>query len=83
MAKRPKYHMPIEDRAKQFMPFAALRGLNEALEAKERSIASDFDTDTHLQKTGMVTRSDTSNRFLQIVDTTIPFDDPDDISSDT
>lgn len=83
MAKRPKYHMPIEDRAKQFMPFAALRGLNEALEAKERSIASDFDTDTHLQKTGMVTRSDTSNRFLQIVDTTIPFDDLDDISSDT
>ena len=82
MAKRPKYHMPIEDRAKQFMPFAALRGLNEALEAKERSIASDFDTDTHLQKTGMVTRSDTSNRFLQITDTTIPFDDIDDISPD-
>ena len=27
--------MPIEKRAKQFMPFAALTGLTEALEAKE------------------------------------------------
>lgn len=28
--------MPIEDRAKQFMPFAALRGLPDALAAKEK-----------------------------------------------
>lgn len=28
--------MPIEERAKQFMPFAALRGLPEALAAKEK-----------------------------------------------
>lgn len=82
MAKRPKYHMSIEDRAKQFMPFSALRGLEEALEAKERSITSAFDSSTHLQKTGMAACSDTSNRFLQITDTTIPFDDIDDISPD-
>lgn len=28
--------MPIEERAKQFMPFAALRGLPEALATKEK-----------------------------------------------
>lgn len=28
--------MPIEDRAKQFMPFAALKGLPDALAAKEK-----------------------------------------------
>lgn len=28
--------MPIEERAKQFMPFAALRGLPDALAAKEK-----------------------------------------------
>lgn len=36
MANKPKYKMPIADRAKQFMPFAALKGLPEALAAKER-----------------------------------------------
>lgn len=30
--------MPIEDRAKQFMPFAALKSLPEALAAKEKII---------------------------------------------
>ena len=30
--------MPIEDRAKQFMPFAALKGLPEALAAREKII---------------------------------------------
>ena len=30
--------MPIEDRAKQFMPFAALKGLPDALTAKEKVI---------------------------------------------
>ena len=34
---RPK--MSVENRAKQFMPFAALKGLPEALEEKERSVA--------------------------------------------
>ena len=36
MASKPKNKMPIEDRAKQFMPFAALRGLPDALAAKEK-----------------------------------------------
>lgn len=36
MASKPKNRMPIEERAKQFMPFAALRGLPDALAAKEK-----------------------------------------------
>ena len=36
MASKPKTKMPIEERAKQFMPFAALRGLPDALAAKEK-----------------------------------------------
>lgn len=36
MANKPKNKMSIEDRAKQFMPFAALRGLPDALAAKEK-----------------------------------------------
>ncbi len=36
MASKPRNKMPIEERAKQFMPFAALRGLPDALAAKER-----------------------------------------------
>lgn len=36
MANKPKHKMPIEDRAKQFMPFAALKGLPDALAAKEK-----------------------------------------------
>lgn len=32
--------MPVSDRAKQFMPFAALSGLSAALEAKEREIVA-------------------------------------------
>lgn len=38
MAKRPGNKMPISDRAKQFMPFAALKGLPEALLAKEKIV---------------------------------------------
>ncbi len=30
--------MPVADRAKQFMPFSAVKGLSEALSAKERII---------------------------------------------
>ncbi|AHF07231.1 hypothetical protein DESME_09420 [Desulfitobacterium metallireducens DSM 15288] len=30
--------MPVSERAKQFMPFAAVRGLNEALAKKERDL---------------------------------------------
>lgn len=36
MANRPK--MPISKRAKQFMPFAALSGLEDALRQKEWEI---------------------------------------------
>lgn len=36
MAGRPKNKMSVEQRAKQFMPFAALRGLPEALAMKEK-----------------------------------------------
>lgn len=38
MASKPKNKMPIEDRAKQFMPFAALKGLPDALAAREKVI---------------------------------------------
>ena len=38
VAKRPRNKMPISDRAKQFMPFAALKGLPEALSVKEKII---------------------------------------------
>lgn len=36
MASKPKAPMPTVERAKQFLPFAALKGLEEALERKER-----------------------------------------------
>lgn len=38
MASRPRAKMPVSERAKQFMPFAAVRGLNEALAKKEREL---------------------------------------------
>lgn len=38
MANRPKTRMPIEERAKQFMPFCALRGLGSALAQKEKTV---------------------------------------------
>ena len=38
MAGRPKTKMTIENRGKQFMPFAALKGLPEALAAKEKIV---------------------------------------------
>ncbi|MBE0450247.1 MAG: YolD-like family protein [Clostridia bacterium] len=36
MANKPKSPMPISERAKQFLPFAAVKGLTEALEKKEK-----------------------------------------------
>ncbi len=38
MANKPMAKMPVAERAKQFMPFAAVRGLNEALAKKEREL---------------------------------------------
>lgn len=36
MASKPKTPMPISERAKQFLPFAAVKGLPEALAKKEK-----------------------------------------------
>ncbi len=36
MANKPRMKMPVSERAKQFMPFSALKGLDEALREKER-----------------------------------------------
>lgn len=36
MAGRPKGKMPVSERAKQFAPFSALRGLNQALSRVEK-----------------------------------------------
>lgn len=54
--------MPVAERAKQFMPFAALRGLPEALAAKEKTVvpkvsvtedfAEELDRRMHLLKCG-------------------------------
>lgn len=62
MAKRPKNKMPVSDRAKQFMPFAALKGLPEALAAKEKIVVpkpslspemeAELDLKIHLLKRG-------------------------------
>lgn len=38
MGHRPKHKMSREDRAKQFMPFAALKGFEEAILAKEQQV---------------------------------------------
>lgn len=38
MGKKPRAKMDIGNRAKQFLPFSALRGLSEALEKKEKII---------------------------------------------
>lgn len=35
MASKPKAPMPVTERAKQFLPFAALKGFEEALEQTE------------------------------------------------
>lgn len=47
MAGKPTVKMSREQRAKQFMPFAALKGFPEALEEKERSVMS---KDEYLKK---------------------------------
>jgi len=95
--------MPVSQRAKQFMPFAALKGLPEALAEKEKirvpkielsdDMAVELDRKMHLLEcgkkvtvvyyfqgeyleiTGLVSRIDEVFRVLQIVNTTIPFDD--------
>ena len=41
MANKPRMKMPVSERAKQFMPFSALKGLDEALREKERIIVEE------------------------------------------
>lgn len=62
MGSKPKNKMPIEERAKQFMPFAALKSLPEALAAKEKVIvpkielseemAEELDLQMHMLRKG-------------------------------
>ena len=64
MASKPKYKMTIQDRAKQFMPFAALKGYDDALRAKEKIVVDkktlspekldEIDNKMHQIKIGMV-----------------------------
>ena len=64
MANKPRNKMPVADRAKQFMPFSALRGLPEALALKERVIvpkielseemSEELDRKMHLVKKGQI-----------------------------
>ena len=64
MAGRPRMKMSREQRAKQFMPFAALKGLPEALAEKERIVvpraelseemAAELDRKMHLLEKGKV-----------------------------
>ena len=65
MPKKPINKMPVSDRAKQFMPFSALKGLDEALRTKEKIVvpkvelspemAEELDYKMHLLEKGKVT----------------------------
>lgn len=78
VASKPKNKMPVADRAKQFMPFAALKGLPEALSAKEKIIvpkielspemAEHLDRKMHLLQKGKMTTVTYFHRgeYLQI-----------------
>lgn len=62
MAGKPRHKMTSADRAKQFMPFSALQGLEQALAAKERIVvlkkelpeeaAQELDRKMHLLQCG-------------------------------
>lgn len=45
--------MPVTKRAKQFMPFSAVQGLQEALHRKEAEI-EDYDTIEHIPEQEMI-----------------------------
>ena len=78
MASKPKHKMPICDRAKQFMPFAALKGLPEALTAREKihvprmelspEMAEQLDRNMRLLSKGQMTTITYfhQNEYLQI-----------------
>ena len=62
--KKPDHKMSIQDRAKQFSPFAALKGLEEALAAREKILVDkielseemyeQLDAKMHLIKKGTI-----------------------------
>lgn len=64
MATKPRNKMPVSERAKQFMPFAALKGLPEALAAREKITVEkielspereeELDRQMHLLKVGKI-----------------------------
>jgi len=51
MGHKPAHPMPIEERAKQFMPFAALKGLPEALQKVEKQAEKNGETVREEDKT--------------------------------
>lgn len=50
MASKPRNKMPIEERAKQFMPFAALRGLPDALAAREKVLVPKIELSPEMEE---------------------------------
>lgn len=50
MASKPKTKMSVADRAKQFMPFAALKGLPEALAAREKILVSRIELSPEMEE---------------------------------
>ncbi len=50
MASKPRNKMPIDERAKQFMPFAALRGLPDALTAKEKILVPKIELSPEMEE---------------------------------
>ena len=69
---RPK--MSREERAKQFMPFAALKGYEEALKEKEKIVVPRRELSEET-KEQLDRRIDTDARVLKIVNTKIAFED--------
>lgn len=50
MVSKPGNKMPIDERAKQFMPFAALRGLPDALAAKEKILVPKIELSPEMEE---------------------------------
>lgn len=50
MASKPRNKMPIEERAKQFMPFAALSGLPDALAAREKVLVPKIELSPEMEE---------------------------------
>jgi len=83
VGNKPKTPMPLSERAKQFLPFAAVKGLTEALEKKERAllrvekmVLSEAHTDELNQRIAQVKKGDIisityydENEYLQVTGT--------------